>query len=196
MRSHRDAGRAQGRLVAGSGHGPWRGRVRFLRLAYLGLRGKENAVARKARRRLIGEIAYMLNYEQEALEADLEYRYSTTPGQRDLDERAEPGCWGDEDHFKSDFAVVPLLDAEPLAGDDGRVLDHRTGGWYHVEEGYPKKVTAAPEELGEFAALIDRMQQDLGITFTLDRFFWTESALEIWVLSHEMGEQRTGGRAG
>lgn len=52
---------------------------RFLRFAHLGLRGKENAVARKARRRLIGEIGQMLAYEQDALEADLEYRYSTTP---------------------------------------------------------------------------------------------------------------------
>lgn len=169
---------------------------RFLRLAHLGRRGKETAVARKARRRLIGEIAYMLDYEQEALEADLEYLYSTTPGQRALDERAEPGCWGDEDHFKTDFAVVPLLDAEPLAGEDGRMLDHRTGGWYHVEEGYPKKVTTATEELGELAALIDRMQQDLGITFTVDRYFWTDDALGIWVLSHEICEQRAGGRAG
>lgn len=167
---------------------------RFLRLAHLGLRGKENAVARKARRRLIGEIAYMLDYEQEALEADLEYRYSTTPAQRELD--AEPGCWGNEDHFETDFAVVPLLDAEPLAGNDGWMLDAATGVWYHVDAGYPKKVTAVPEELGELAALIGRMKKDLGIGFTLDRYFWTDDALAIWVLSHELPEQRTGGWSG
>lgn len=92
--------------------------------------------------------------------------------------------------------MVPLLDAEPLAGDDGRMLDPSTGGWYHVEDGYPKKVSAAPEELGEFAALIGRMEDDLGITFTLDRYFWTEDALAIWVLSHEMREQRAAGRSG
>ncbi|ELT51208.1 hypothetical protein [Brucella intermedia] len=169
---------------------------RFLRLAHLGLRGKENAVARKARRRLIGEIGFMLDYEREALDADLEYLYSTTPAQRALDERAEPGCWGNEDHFATDFAVVPLLDAAPLAGDDGRMLNPANGHWYHVEDGYPKKVPATAEELGDFAALIDRMQQELNVTFTVDRFFWTESTLEIWVLSHEMREQRTGGRSG
>lgn len=168
---------------------------RFLRLAHFGLRRKENAVARKARRRLIGEIGRMLAYEQDALEADLEYRYSTTPAQRELDERAEPGGW-DADHFETDFAVVPLLDAEPIAGDDGWMLDPATGGWYHVEDGYPKKISAAIEEVGELAALIDRMQQDLGIAFTLDRYFWTEDALAIWVLSHEMCEQRAGGRTG
>lgn len=169
---------------------------RFLRLAHLGLRDKENAVARKAHRRLIGEIGQMLAYEQDALEADLEYRYSTTPAQRELDARAEPGWWACEDCFETDFAVVPLLDAEPLAGDDGRMLDPATGGWYHVADGYPKKVTVALEELGEFGTLIDRMQQDLGIAFTLDRYFWTEDALAIWVLSHETPEQRTGGRTG
>lgn len=161
---------------------------RFLRLAHLGHRGKENAVARKARRRLIGEIGQMVDYEQDALAADLEYRCSTTPAQRALDERAEPGCWDAWDHFKTDFAVVPLLDAEPLAGDDGWMLDPATGGWYHVADGYPKKVTASIESLGELAALIGRMQEDLGITFTLDRYFWTEDALAIWVLSHEMRE--------
>ncbi len=159
---------------------------RFLRLAHLGLRGKENAVARKARRHLVAEIGQMLAYEQYALEADLEYRYSTTPAQRALDERAEPGCWDAWDHFGTDFAVVPLLDAAPIAGDDGRMLDPATGGWHHGEAGYPKKVTTAPEELGELAALIGRMQDELGITFTLDRYFWTEDALAIGALSREL----------
>ncbi|MFC3722015.1 hypothetical protein [Neoaquamicrobium sediminum] len=165
----------------------------FLRLVHLGRRGKENAVARKARRRLIGEIGQMLAYEQDALEADLEYRYSTTPAQRALDERAEPGCWDAWDHFETDFAVVPLLDAEPLAGDDGQMLDPATGAWLRVEEGYPKKVTAPIEELGDLAGLIGRIENELGIAFTLDRYFWTEDALAIWVLSHE---QRPGGRSG
>lgn len=158
----------------------------FLRLAHLGRRGNESAIARKVRRRLIGEIGNMLEYEQEALEADLEYRSATTPAQRALDERSEPGCWDYEDPFETDFAVVPLLDAEPLAGDDGRMLDPATGEWFRPEAGYPRKITVAIEQLGELAAVVDQMQQNLVIGFTLDRFFWTENSFERWVIAEQM----------
>lgn len=169
---------------------------RYLRLAHLGRRGKESAVARKARRRLIGEIGCMLDYEQEALEADLQYLHATTPEERARDKRTEPGCWDNWDYFASDFDVVPLLDSKPIAGDDGRMFDPAIGIWYHVEAGYPKKIVATPEELGELASLIAQMQQDLGITLTANRHFWTEDALAIWVLSQDMREERDRGRSG
>lgn len=165
---------------------------RYLRLAHVGRRGKESAIARKARRRLIGEIGCMLDYEREALEADLEYLYSTTPAQRELDERAEPGCWDNWDHFAEDFSIVPLLDAEPIAGDDGRMFDPAIGIWYHVEPGYPKRIVASPQELGELASLIACIQQDLGISFTANLHFWTEDALAIWVLSQEQRDRDRG----
>lgn len=169
---------------------------RFLRLAQLSRHSKDSALERAVRRRLVGEIRQMLDYEQDALEADLEYRYSTTPGQRALDERAEPGCWENEDHFETDFAVVPLLQGEPLAGEDGRMMDTVTGDWLYVEEGYPKKITAEAEDIGELAVLIDTIQDDLGIAFTLDRYVWTEDALAIWVESEELRERRQGSRFG
>lgn len=131
----------------------------------------------------------MLAYEQDALEADLEYRYLTTPAQRALDERAEPGCWDTWDKFKTDFAVVPLLDAEPIFADAGRAFDPSVGRWYHVEDGYPKRATIAVEDLGSVAALIEKMTADLAISFTVERFFWTENALEQWVIAEQMRDE-------
>ncbi len=162
----------------------------FLRIAHLGRRSKESAVARKARRRLIAEINEMLDYEREILGEDLEYLSATTPEQRTIDEAALPLCEDDWDIFEENFAVVPLLDAAPLVGDDGRALDFTTGRWYRVAEGYPLKVTEAIEDLGPLAELIGQMQEDPGITFTLERYFWTENAFEIWALSHLSDEQR------
>jgi len=168
----------------------------FLRRAHLDQRGKESAVARKVRRRLIGEIGQMLDYEEDALEADLEYRASTTPAQRDLDERAEPGCWDTWDQFSTDFDDLPLLDVAPILGDDGRAFDPSVGRWYHVEDSYPKKVVIAVAELGDLAALIDQMAKDLDISFTLERYFWTETTLGQWVLAEEMRQARAGGHTG
>lgn len=167
----------------------------FLRLAHLGRRSKESAVARKIRRRLIAEITEMLDYEREILGEDLEYLTSTTPEQRVTDEKAMPLCEELWDAFEDDFAVVPLLDAASLVGDDGRAFDLRTGGWYRVTEGYPLKVMEAIEGLGPLADLIGQMQEDLGITYTLDRYFWTENALEIWALSHLSDEEHPEERA-
>lgn len=151
---------------------------RFLRLVHLGTRSKENALARKARRRLIGEIGFMLDYEQDALDAELEYLYSTTPAQRELDERAAPGRCDNDDFFEVDFAVVHLLEGQLFIDNDGRILESVTGKWRRPEPGFPKMITTTPDELGDLAALIAMMEQELGITFTFDRYFWSESELE------------------
>ncbi len=41
----------------------------------------------------------MLDYEQKALEADLQYLRATTPEERARYERTEPGCWDNWDYF-------------------------------------------------------------------------------------------------
>lgn len=157
----------------------------FLRAVRLGRTAEESAVVRQVRRRLIGEIGQMLVHEVEARDADLEYLFLTTPGQRAADESAEPGCWEAEDRFPIDFDAVPLLDSAPVFADDGRAFDPAMGTWYHVEAGYPKKVSIPMAELGDLGMLIEEIATQLGISFTLERHFWTENTLDQWVLANE-----------
>lgn len=167
---------------------------RFLRLAHLGLRGRETAVARKARRRLIGEIEEMIAFERDEL-ADI---------QTDLAEATEAGVeaiehymtgLGNEawDQFTTVFDKIVLLDAAPIWKRGRRAFDPAMGRSYVVEEGYPKRVPVTAADLGELGALIERIAEDLDITFTVERYFWTEDAFAIWVLSQE---HRTDGRSG
>lgn len=156
----------------------------YLRIAHLGRRDKESAVARKVRRRLIRQIEEMIDYEQDMLDVEQSYLHRTTEADRAQDERAEPGWCDAGDTFTCDFDRVALLDTAPLV-EDGRAYDYSMGRWYRVEEGYPKKITVPAEDLGDLAVLIARIEINLDIGFTVERFAWTENMLAQWVLANE-----------
>lgn len=158
---------------------------RFLRAAHLGRRAQQSAASRRVRRRLIAAIDDMLDYEREALKADRAYLAATTPAERAQDERAEPGCWENEDMFAVDFAEIQLLGRAPVLG-EGRAFDAERGRWYRVAKGFPVTLPLDAQELGDLAVLIACMEGELGIAFTAVRVFWTENALEIFVCEQEM----------
>ncbi|GGB11140.1 hypothetical protein GCM10011491_43850 [Brucella endophytica] len=153
---------------------------RFLRTAHLGMRFKESAVARRARCRLIVMINDMIDYEQDMLDGDRAYFAATTVAERAHDERAEPGWCETWDQFAFDFDCIALLDPVPAAGQDNAFVSS-SGPWHVVERGYPVRLPIPVVELGELAALIDSMSRELGITFTVERVFWTEDALAIFI---------------
>lgn len=95
------------------------------------------------------------------------------------------------DDFSTVFDIVALLDSAPLR-DEGRAFDPSMGRWYAVEEGYPKKMSASADELGNLAALIKRIEEALDISFTVERFFWTDDQLALWTLAQEVREPQPG----
>lgn len=66
------------------------------------------------------------------------------------------------------------------------------GRWYAVEEGYPKKVSVSADELGSLGGLIERIEEALDISFTAERFFWTEDQLAMWTLAQEERTEQPG----
>lgn len=151
----------------------------FLRLAFLGRNDEESAVACRVRRRLIAELDEMIFLEREALAADRSYLKRTTESERAHDESQDLG-WDDDDDFSEIFETVVLLDTAPLRTDEGLAYDYAARRWYHVEESYPKRVALTDEDLGDLAALIRRIEEAFDISFTVDRYLWTEEAWAIW----------------
>ncbi|WP_371349260.1 hypothetical protein [Ancylobacter sp. IITR112] len=167
-----------------------------LRAAHLGRRSKESRpVARKVRRRLIAVLDDMLDYEQEILAADRDYLERTTPAERARDDHAEPGWCDYSDAFAIDWSGTELLDPAPLAG-NGRAYDPSMGRWYRVEPGYPIRIPVTTEELGELAALLDRIERDLGISFSIERVFWNEDTLVAFSLDEEARSTRAAAQPG
>lgn len=113
----------------------------FLRLAHLGRRSKEGAVARKVRRNLIVEINDMIEYERNELDDIHDYLATATEADRKSLEHYIPSL-GDEawDQFTTVFDKVVLLDAAPRI-EGQRAFDPSMGRWYWVEEGYPPRRT-------------------------------------------------------
>lgn len=163
----------------------------FLRELHLGRRTKESAVPRKVRRNLISEIKEMMAWECDELVDDEDYLDSTTESERAQDESVLPGWCATMDDFSTVFDTVALLDSAPLR-DEGRAFDPSMGRWYAVEEGYPKKMSASADELGNLAALIKRIEEALDISFTVERFFWTDDQLALWTLAQEVREPQPG----
>lgn len=157
----------------------------FLRELHLGLRTKESAAARKVRRNLISEIKEMMAWECDELVDDEDYLDSTTESERAQDESVSPGWCATMDDFSTVFDTVALLDSAPLLTGEGRALDPSMGRWYAVEEGYPKQMIVSADELGNLAALIKRIEEALDISFTVERYFWTEDQLALWALAQE-----------
>lgn len=160
----------------------------FLRLAHLGRRTKESAVARKVRRNLIAEIEEMIDYEQDMLSIDRTYLKNTTEAERAADSKAGPDFFADDDVFVEVFELVPLLDAVQIISAD-RIYDLSTRAYFIVEEGYPVYIPVANEELGGVATLIERMTRDLGVTFTIERILRTEDELFAYSISREERER-------
>ena len=136
--------------------------------------GCDSDLARSVHHKLASVLAEMIEDLRKVIIAE-----------RNYDDRSEPDYWDYADEFTNDFDALPLLDAAPLFGKDGRAFDLSVRRWYQVMEGYPKRVPVRPADLGDLARLLEDMTADLEISFTLDRFFWTESALEHWVFAEE-----------
>jgi len=160
----------------------------YLRTAYVGTRGKECPIARRVRRRLIALIEQMIDYEQEMLDADRCYLRNTTAGERVADCKADPEFFTYADAFVEDFEAMPLLDAV-RAISEGRVFDPATGTSFIVEDGFPVRIPVTSEELGELAALIDRMTRELGVSFTIERVLRTEDELFVFAVRQEERER-------
>lgn len=157
---------------------------RFLRELHLGRRTKESAVARKVRRNLISEIKEMMAWECDELVDDEDYldRRRKASGRRT---RA----------FYPDGArrwTTSRPCSTPLRDEEGRAFDPSMGRSYAVEEGYPKKVSVSANELGSLGGLIERIEGALDISFTVERFFWTEDQLEMWTLAQEERTEQPG----
>lgn len=162
----------------------------FLRLAYLGRRSKESAVARKVRRNLIGEIEVMIDEEREQLDVARAYLDRTTESQRAHDDSVVGLLESDDEAF-ADFSVRrALLDIPPLFTKPGRAYNVMKSRWYDVEEGYPKRVAVPAEELGDLAALIARVGETFYVDFIVERFFWSEDALLAWTAAQEERDGR------
>lgn len=164
----------------------------FLRELHLGRRTREIGVARKVRRNLISEIEEMMACECDELVDDEDYLDSTTESERAQDESVLPGWCATMDDFSTVFGTIALLDSAPLVTDEGRAFDPSMGRWYAVEEGYPKKISVSADELGNLAALIKRIEEALDISFTVERFFWTEDQLALWTLAQEERDAQPG----
>lgn len=164
----------------------------FLRELHLCRRTKESAMARKVRRNLINEIKEMVAWECDELVDDEDYLDGTTESERAQDESVLPGWCATMDDFSTVFDTVALLDSAPLLTDEGRAFDPSMGRWYAVEEGYPKKMSVSADELGNLAALIKRIEEALDISFTVERFFWTEDQLAMWTLAQEERDAQPG----
>ena len=163
----------------------------FLRELHRGRRSKERAVAGKVRRNLIAEIEEMIAYEQDELAVDETYFRRTSESDRVQDEGVDLG-WSDADDFSTTYDTVALLDIAPLISEEGEEFDPAMNRWYRVEEGYPKKVPVSADELGDLMGLIERIEEALDITFTVEWFFWTEEALTIASFAQEGREAAAG----
>lgn len=126
----------------------------------------------------------MLDYERIMLGTDRGYHDGTVDAERAKDARAQAGSSALEDRFALDFDVVPLLDSAPIL-DVGQVVDPERGGWCRVEPAYPIRMSIQPKELGGLAALIDQMIRELGVSFTIERVFWTEDELFVLAVPQE-----------
>lgn len=157
----------------------------FLLELHRGRRSTESAVARTVRRNLISEIEEMIAFERGELAADKDYLNGTTESSRAHDETAVPGWDELMDDFSTVYDSVAMLDIAPLLSEEGEAFDPSADRWYRVEEGYPKHVCVSADDLGGLAGLIARIEDAFDISFTVERFFWTEDQLAIWTIAQE-----------
>ena len=154
----------------------------YLRTVHANRLPNDSAVARRVRRRLLTALDEMIDHQREQLASEQRYLKRTTEAERTRDDEVDPDFY--EDDFVEIWDGNSLLDSTAVHSDGRHAFDPYRCRWCEIDGPFPLFVPVTDDELGALASILHWIEDDLGITFAIERIFFDEaSAVEFLALA-------------